>query len=190
LVKRLLDEKVLSHIEAGTGEKTLFTIHELKEIAKKQKPRSAKTKINDFLDELPLGEAKPELEINTGFFRDLCRPSLEKIGELFREYGYKGTMSAQQNANMLKPNGFVMTNGKPQPIWKTTKVLSKEEKGTKGAHWSEKEKELFVNCLMTFGKNWEAIAPKFPNKTIKQLRNFFQNNKDKLCLNGYVRGKC
>lgn len=64
---------------------------------------------------------------------------------------------------------------------------SEQGRGAKGTHWTEKERELFVKCLMVYGKNWEIIAPKFPNKTVKQLRNFFQNNKDKMLLNNYIK---
>lgn len=60
-------------------------------------------------------------------------------------------------------------------------------RGAKGAHWTDKERELFIKCLMAYGKNWETIALKFPNKTVKQLRNFFQNNKDKMFLNNYLK---
>jgi hypothetical protein len=61
------------------------------------------------------------------------------------------------------------------------------DKGVKGTHWTDKERELFVECLMIYGKDWEAIALKFPNKTVKQLKNFFQNNKDKMLLNNYLK---
>lgn len=56
------------------------------------------------------------------------------------------------------------------------------KKQSKGAHWDEAEKELFVNCFKKYGKNWKQIGIIFPNKTDKQLRNFYQNNKEKLGL--------
>ena len=50
------------------------------------------------------------------------------------------------------------------------------------AHWVEEEKEEFKKQLQVHGKNWRKIATIIKNKTEKQIRNFYQNYKKKLCL--------
>ena len=36
--------------------------------------------------------------------------------------------------------------------------------------WNTEEKKLFIDCLKRHGRDWEAIAEAFPNKTDKQCR--------------------
>ena len=50
------------------------------------------------------------------------------------------------------------------------------------AHWVEEEKEEFKKQLSIHGKNWKMLAQLIPNKTEKQIRNFYQNYKKKMNL--------
>lgn len=52
--------------------------------------------------------------------------------------------------------------------------------------WNTEEKKLFIDCLKKHGRDWDAIAEAFPNKTDKQCRNYFQNYKHKLNLMQYL----
>lgn len=151
-------------------EKQIFTIREIKDTFKK-----TRTKIKSTGVEFPPLKLKPpetSVKVNTAFFEEIYKSSLEKIKELFVIHGNRRSYLGQI---------------KKESHWARTPSSYGRE--TKGSHWTEKEKELFLKCLMNYGKNWEIISLKFPNKTVKQLRNFFQNNKDKLNLNTYLKRK-
>ena len=53
-------------------------------------------------------------------------------------------------------------------------------------HWNEEEKEDFLKLLKMYGKNWQKIAENLPNKTQKQVKNYYQNYNNKLNLKDYL----
>ena len=188
----MIAEKVTRHLEAGQ-ERSLFTIQELKSIALKQKG-TATTALKSFEESLSQPAlAESPLRVNTDFFASMYQSATQKIGELVKACTTKQNgFDTAVDAAWIRKNKLLYTK-RPQFGWDKTGQMWEGEtisrRQTKGAHWNEREKELFINCLRLYGKDWEAMASKFPNKTIKQLRNFFQNNKDKMCLCGYLRSE-
>ena len=155
----LIEDYLLKHMEPKVRSKQIFTIKEIKDTFK-QKRGKTKSTIGIF-PPFKLEALDNSLTVNTKFFEGVYKLSLDKIKELFSLH----TIKDKKEAESSKSN------------------YGKESKGT---HWTEKERELFVQCLRKHGKNWEIISQEFPNKTVKQLRNFFQNNKDKLGLSKYL----
>ena len=41
---------------------------------------------------------------------------------------------------------------------------------------------MYLSCLRKYGKTWNKFEEKIPNKTLAQIRNFFQNYKSKMNL--------
>ena len=41
---------------------------------------------------------------------------------------------------------------------------------------------MYLTCLRKYGKTWNKFEEKIPNKTLAQIRNFFQNYKSKMNL--------
>ena len=69
---------------------------------------------------------------------------------------------------------------------KTRKKSKKSEQETTSARaapkadrqqqkWTDQEKKTYLTCLRKYGKTWSKFEEKIPNKTLAQIRNFFQN---------------
>lgn len=54
--------------------------------------------------------------------------------------------------------------------------------------WTPEEKEMYLKQLKVSGKDWTSIHKKVPTKTIAQIKNFYQNYKNKLQLDKIVSG--
>ena len=52
--------------------------------------------------------------------------------------------------------------------------------------WTPEEKEMYLKQLKVSGKDWTSIHKKVPTKTIAQIKNFYQNYKNKLQLDKIV----
>jgi hypothetical protein len=49
--------------------------------------------------------------------------------------------------------------------------------------WNQKEKELFLQYFMSYGKDWAKITSLIPTKSEAQVKNYYQNYKSRLGLN-------
>jgi len=80
-------------------------------------------------------------------------------------------------------------------------VANKPRKGPKGtltpdfsagkrpaysSYWSVSEKADFVRYLEMFGRDWDRLADAMKSKTATQVRNFFQNNLEKMQLDKVI----
>ena len=191
----MVADRVLRYLNPGQRN-DLFTIQELKEIAVRRKGG-----LNE-AHKATCEEAKLEytkristctqtLTVNTDFFKRLYENAANAIQALFKESVIKQVNAEAMPAHAVYPNKSLgnysrhfEAKGKIREI---EGRLSKrfEKRQMKGAHWNEKEKQHFIKCLRKYGKNWNAITSEFQSKTIKQLRNFYQNNKEKLRLSDY-----
>ena len=66
---------------------------------------------------------------------------------------------------------------------KKTKEKSSSARSNK---WTPEEKDAYVKHLKIFGKDWTSLHKKIPTKTIAQIKNFYQNYKNKLQLDKIV----
>ena len=66
---------------------------------------------------------------------------------------------------------------------KKTKEKSSSARSNK---WTPEEKDAYVKHLRIFGKDWTSLHKKIPTKTIAQIKNFYQNYKNKLQLDKIV----
>ena len=66
---------------------------------------------------------------------------------------------------------------------KKTKEKSSSARSNK---WMPEEKDAYVKHLKIFGKDWTSLHKKIPTKTIAQIKNFYQNYKNKLQLDKIV----
>lgn len=126
------------------------------------------------------GLRKPP-EINGKFFQDMYRKSKAEIEELLKNCAQK---QVEQKEEIEETSGKKLRKFSKENEIKSEEIIEKkfQKKSSKGAHWDNEEKELFVQCLEKYGKDWAAIAHNFPKKTSKQLRNYFQNNKARFGL--------
>eukprot|EP00124_Ichthyophonus_hoferi_P001929 Ihof_evm2s116 gene=Ihof_evmTU2s116 len=51
------------------------------------------------------------------------------------------------------------------------------------SYWTTQEKEDFLNHFKIYGRNWNRLSELIPSKTQNQIKNYFQNYKNKLNLN-------
>ena len=76
----------------------------------------------------------------------------------------------------------------PPPVIKQTKplttrpIFATEHENKTIAHWTADERDMFLKLLPKYGKNWQGISDIIKSKTDKQVRNYFQNYKNKLNL--------
>ncbi|KAL1920187.1 uncharacterized protein VTP21DRAFT_1333 [Calcarisporiella thermophila] len=57
---------------------------------------------------------------------------------------------------------------------------------TFSSYWSMAEKQEFLRAIKLYGKDWEEVSNAIGSKTATQVRNYFQNNGDKLGLGKIV----
>lgn len=50
------------------------------------------------------------------------------------------------------------------------------------SHWTDEEKAKFKELLQVHGKDWKSLANGISSKTVNQIKNFFQNYRNKLNL--------
>jgi hypothetical protein len=50
------------------------------------------------------------------------------------------------------------------------------------SHWTDGEKQLFLQQLSVHGKNWKVLSDVIPTKTVNQIKNYYQNYRNKLNL--------
>lgn len=67
----------------------------------------------------------------------------------------------------------------------TSENLTKSSPNS-GQIWSEEEKEIMVDNLKIYGKNWQKLQTLVPSKTIAQVKNFFMNYKKKFKLDRII----
>ena len=53
-------------------------------------------------------------------------------------------------------------------------------------YWTDSEKEAFVEVFKAHGRDWKALSARFPEKTLGQLKAFYQNWRKRLKLDQYV----
>jgi len=61
-----------------------------------------------------------------------------------------------------------------------------EELKEKRVYWTANEKGKFLKCLKIHGKDWARISQEIPTKTQSQVKNYFQNYKNKLNLTQHL----
>jgi hypothetical protein len=63
---------------------------------------------------------------------------------------------------------------------------SEGKRGSSSSYWSVSERGEFVRYLELFGRDWTKIANYMKTKTAIQVRNFYQNNEEKMQLDKVV----
>lgn len=63
---------------------------------------------------------------------------------------------------------------------------SEVKRGSSSSYWSVSERGEFVRYLELFGRDWTKIANYMKTKTAIQVRNFYQNNEEKMQLDKVV----
>ena len=53
-------------------------------------------------------------------------------------------------------------------------------------YWTDSEKQAFVEVFKAHGRDWKALSARFPEKTLGQLKAFYQNWRKRLELDQYV----
>ena len=53
-------------------------------------------------------------------------------------------------------------------------------------YWTDSEKQAFVEVFKAHGRDWKALSARFPEKTLGQLKAFYQNWRKRLELEQYV----
>ena len=191
LAKRLIIEK-LPNLQGDGQQKSLFTINEIKALARGQKGKPTelhKSMCKEWAAECAkrMAAQRKGLEINTEFFDKCYTDAKSKISSLLSAYALKqyrleelhGHKRVQpENDTMVESKVIQCKRSKPFNGHRT--VQAPAQKVLKGAHWEAQEKERFFKWFKIIGKDWKALRAKFPAKTDKQLRNFYQNNRSKL----------
>jgi len=54
------------------------------------------------------------------------------------------------------------------------------------SHWSDEEKQRFLEYLAKYGKDWKTLSELIPTKSMNQIKNFFQNYRVKLKLEDLI----
>lgn len=170
MAKILVKKKIVE--ENGTT--TIFTIQDLKTLFGK------KNNIKLDIEKTAMENPREEMKFNSEFFKGMYGNTKKDINFCLNNiHQFPGIIKRMPDFYQNATRNIMQARPAMDIIPK--KRIEKD------AHWEEGEKELFVQCLKKYGKDWRAIACSFPNKTDKQLRNFFQNNKAKLQLNAYVQ---
>ncbi|KAJ1909887.1 DNA-binding protein snt1 [Tieghemiomyces parasiticus] len=68
-------------------------------------------------------------------------------------------------------------------------VVAPSRKPHYSSYWSVAEKAYFLTYLAQVGKHWDQIAALLKSKTAIQVRNYFQNNQERLNLNQIVEDR-
>ncbi|CAO3612503.1 unnamed protein product [Cunninghamella blakesleeana] len=67
------------------------------------------------------------------------------------------------------------------------KTAAELKKGSNSSYWSVSERGEFSQYLELYGKDWTKLANAMKTKTAIQVRNFYQNNEEKMQLNKIVQ---
>ncbi len=70
------------------------------------------------------------------------------------------------------------------PLIQPMKAPSKDsnDKILTSSHWTDGEKQMFLQYLTVHGKNWKMLSDLIPTKTVNQIKNYYQNYRNKLNL--------
>lgn len=176
LSKRLITEKL--GLTGDQKDKVLFTIAEIKEMAQEQvgkltEEQKAKLKKWNFDYAKRIRNDKMK-KYNTNFFYEYYNEENSKILSLFKSTLLEIPKPIEESIIDKKSDEKVFVKESKVKNIESIKVT------IKGTNWSIEEKEVFFKCIKELGKNWKLLHEHFPNKTDKQLRNFYQNNKKKI----------
>eukprot|EP01117_Protostelium_nocturnum_P015417 TRINITY_DN5978_c0_g3_i1.p1 TRINITY_DN5978_c0_g3~~TRINITY_DN5978_c0_g3_i1.p1 ORF type:complete len:1130 (-),score=362.84 TRINITY_DN5978_c0_g3_i1:39-3428(-) len=153
-----------------TNKKTLELKKLLREHQNKKKPGRGRYNPRD-LPPLLTSLSSPQIDSNnrTPKPRSTANSALASATALFqsREDELPTPIRRSTSQNNIEPVG--------------TNEETKKEK-EKRVFWTDKEKSIFLKSLKTNGKNWKKIAVEIPTKTPSQVKNYFQNYKNKLNL--------
>ncbi|CAO3597413.1 unnamed protein product [Absidia cylindrospora] len=92
---------------------------------------------------------------------------------------WSGIGAGDDASPALRGNNAAASGGK-----RTASEVTK--RGTNSSYWSVSERGEFVHHLETFGRDWARIANAMKSKTAIQVRNFYQNNEEKMQLDQVV----
>ncbi len=187
LSKRLIIEKLA--LMRDDPHKQLFTIGEIKAMAiqrgKPTEPHRALTLEWAKEYSAKVGNNVRRLQLNSAFFSNQYMEAREKIVSLMASCVVKQQRPEPSPAVQTVANAAIIGSAETVPVIVPAKrgrpgSHRNGEKPARGAHWEPQEKEMFFKWFKVVGKDWKALRAKFPNKTDKQLRNFYQNNRTKL----------
>ena len=88
-------------------------------------------------------------------------------------------VSSEKTATEQKPTTKEKLSSKAKSSTKT-RVKSKADRQQQ--KWTDEEKVIYLRCLRKYGKNWPKFEERIVNKTLAQIRNFYQNYKVKMKL--------
>lgn len=135
-----------------------------------------------------LGASEPETRW-TDSERDSFLEALQKYGKDFKSISqHLGTKNQFQCKNYYhnykkKLNLDQIIDDPNRNKTKEEKDEEEEEKERKKmTFWSVEEKENFLKYFKIYGKNWKKIGSFIPTKTQNQIKNYFQNSRNKLGL--------
>ncbi|CAM0138537.1 unnamed protein product [Umbelopsis sp. WA50703] len=81
---------------------------------------------------------------------------------------------------------YMAAKGKKGPKQVSTPDQNAGKRPAYSSYWSVSEKSDFVRYLEMYGRDWERLADAMKSKTATQVRNFFQNNLEKMQLDKVI----
>ena len=199
LSKRLLLDK-LPCLSNESRNKSLFTIAEIKALARGQHGRPTelhKEQVQSWAFDYQrqvseIEKSRESIHVNTDYFNEAYVSAYSKIASLFGACASTQTCLDKLLPGSLKPSlkgleNIIEIKKRSRPETESIKFEIRTERfaaKSRGTHWEFQEKERFFKLFKVMGKDWKGLRTKFPNKTDKQLRNFYQNNKVRFLANG------
>jgi hypothetical protein len=113
------------------------------------------------------GRGRPRKEKHIDYFDDeIDSNKLRKIDNNIYDY-YSNSDEDNFNDNKDDDNAY-NSNRSYTPAKRTLN------------YWTEDEKKIFLEEFEKYGRDWIKIGKAIPNKTEAQIRNYFQNNRNKI----------
>lgn len=81
---------------------------------------------------------------------------------------------------------YMANKSRKGPKGTITPDLSAGKRPAYSSYWSVSEKADFIKFLEMFGRDWDRLADAMKSKTATQVRNFFQNNLEKMQLDKVI----
>jgi len=92
-------------------------------------------------------------------------------------------LESVEEVSKTQNNGGIKKSTSDQQLNNNTAA---EELKEKRVYWTANEKGKFLKCLKIHGKDWARISQEIPTKTQSQVKNYFQNYKNKLNLTQHL----
>lgn len=175
------------HLPRDKKCKSVYTVKELKQsILKRKRKVVIRQNLEKIKEGIEFAKQKAgnheSLKINMDFYQNMYQSGKNIFDEWIRSI-IEEDLSSKNKQEQDKDQIIELGSSRKVSENEENNEIPEKIKYLKNAHWDDKEKELFLQIYPTQGKDWKNMAKNyFPNKTEKQLRNFFHNNKTKYNL--------